>query len=360
MNATSPRSDQPLPHAATRLPLSPRLSCLLILCALFLALLNPPALRAQTADTLPPVAYSTFIQLTNDMEAWTEQDWTELFSRFEALRIGEIVLQWSEYDTWNLFPATERTLRMASQRNMRVWVGLKHDSSWWTGITYAVEPLKAYLWKVFSGQARLGEAILDTCMAYPAFAGLYLPLELDDSTWNQPQKRHILFQTFRHFRATFMARHPGIPLAISGFSNGVDSPDAWAMFWKETALAAALNRVYVQDGVGAGKLRPQEAGLYLEATRRALESIGVETVAVVEAFIQTPSKPGVTYAANPTTLPLLAEQVRAAAAAGIRDVAFFAVPNYMTRFGGPDAATLGREWQKLLPPTTATPPRHGR
>ncbi len=324
--------------------------CLASLVLFACLILPQPSVMASPPCVRPPenVVYATFIQPLEKVSRWDESTWDALFARFEALHLREIVVQWTAFDDMDFTATATRILHMAEARGMKVWIGLRHDSSWWKGIAGPQPALEAYLWKTFRQQTAAANRLVPLVALSPAFSGFYLPMELDDTTWSAPERRACLLRVLTHFKETCVALMPTIPFAISGFANGHESPDGWAYFWLQIIQASGVQRVYVQDGVGAHKLLPDEAALYLAATRNAMNRAGVETAAVIEAFNELPPTPTSPFRAEPASLPSLLEQACLAASTGVRTLAIFSVPDYMTRFGSPAGETLGREWQRLL------------
>ena len=162
-------------------------------------------------------------------------------------------------------------------------------------------------------------------------------------------KRAVLLDALKRFSAQIFSRHPIIAVALSGFANGVTSPDEWGKFWKEVAKAALLKRVYIQSGVGVHKLTSEQAATYIAAVKRELAAINVDVVAVAEAFTQLSSGSEAVFRARPVSLESLLQQIHAILAVGGREVALFSVPDYMTFIGGEEAEVLGKAWEQALP-----------
>lgn len=294
-------------------------------------------------------ADSTFIQLVEENAHWSQEQWESLFQEMQGMGIREVVVQWTRYGNQEFIPQVEKVLNYAARFHMRVWVGLYSPEDWWTQINKPAQLLEVYVWQVLYSQLELARRVVELFGSSPAFVGLYLPIEIDDGTWHSAENTRVLLDCLSTFARRAESQVPGRTWAISGFSNGIVPPSHLADFWKEVMRAGNLQRLYFQDGVGAHKLTSPEAASYVRALARTLIPQGRQVVTVVEAFTQVDGAPinDKPFAAKPTSLQSLQQQVTLAREAGATAASFFAVPNYMSSLGGAEAAALGRRWRAV-------------
>lgn len=269
----------------------------------------------------------TFLQPWARHLEWTPEQWDELLGALAALGCEEIVLQWCRYDEFDYAPLAARLLDGARARRMRVAVGLPYSSQWWRRIAadaaLALDELAARA-RSFSESSEARQ-----WRRHPAFAGWYLPEEIDDDHWFAPARRRMLAATLDRLAGVLR------PLAVSGFTNRGHSAGEVAAFWHELAARRRLARVLFQDGIGAGKMTLAAWPAYLEALRGRL---GRRLEVVVEIFESRPAEAG--FEAVPAPLDRVRLQVELARRATRRPPLSFSLPDYATPQAGPAAAEL--------------------
>jgi hypothetical protein len=77
----------------------------------------------------------------------------------------------------------------------------------------------------------------------PAFAGWYLPEEIDDINWRIPEARRKLLRHLGRVSASLRKLTPGAGIAISTFSNARMSPAQFRDFWRDAFDHTVLSRV---------------------------------------------------------------------------------------------------------------------
>lgn len=269
----------------------------------------------------------TFLQPWARHLEWAPEQWDELLGALASLGCEEIILQWCRYDDFDYGPLASRLLDAARARRMRLLAGLPYRSAWWdhagAGAAEALEELAARAQRFAGGaEARLWRR-------HPAFAGWYLPEEIDDDRWLAPARRRLL--------AAALDRVAGLlrPLAVSGFTNRAHTPAELASFWQELAGRRRLARVLFQDGIGAGKMTLAAWPAYLEALRARL---GRRLEVVVEIFEALPAEAG--FQAVPAPLERIRVQAEMARRAVRRAPLCFSLPDYAAPQAGAAAAEL--------------------
>ncbi len=210
---------------------------------------------------------------------------------------------------------------------MRLAVGLPYASQWWARIggdaPAALEELV--------GRARsfAGSAEARAWKKHPAFGGWYLPEEIDDDHWFAPPRRRQL--------ASALDRLAGLlrPLSAGGFTNRNHTAAEVASFWAELAARRRLERVLIQDGIGAGKMTLGAWPAYLEALRARL---GRRLEVVVEIFEASPAEGEFRAVPAPAGRVLL--QAELARRATGRAPLCFSLPDYAVPAAGEAAARL--------------------
>jgi len=288
---------------------------------------------------------ATFLQLYADDPPLT----SERLRHWRALGAEELILQWSAYGPpdGGPFPLVESgrlamLLDAAAEAGLRLRLGLRYDPGFWRerDAGEPEEPLQRselarYLERRLADQAVL-LAVLAPLTRHPAFAGWYLADEIDDRRWNARRPRLLLLDYLRRSAEPLRADAPQADLAVSGFSGGLVPPAEWAAFWVELLNAARIDRLLFQDGVGAGKLEPDELDYYLPVLAERLGAAGRALSVVVELFEADPERPDHFRPAPPARV---SEQLSRAAGSGLPP-ATFALPHYADPAAGPAAAEL--------------------
>lgn len=314
------------------------LSCVILVLAA--ALLVPEPEAEATCLGLN----STFLQLTETQLSRPAAEWRELFVEFREIGINTVFLQWTVVDRKPLFQTARHEmgastplpliLDLAEQSGVRVWFGLAFDSSYWEEIKQSPGMLRPYFHRRLQDLAGFLDNLNATTAGVP-FAGWYIPDEIDDRTWLDPEKRAILKKYLAETVALLKARRPGSRVAISGFSNSFADPDLVASFWAEVIKASGIDLLLFQDGVGEGKVALENIGLYYGALDRAVRSVGAQLGAVVELFSLT---------SDGHRLPAGTSRIREQIAIANRLTSFpvvaFSVPDYMSRLAGRAASDL--------------------
>lgn len=317
----------------------------MLLCLACLA--GPVAALAQT-----PRFTGTFVQISADKADWDLARWTALFASLRAVGIDEIVVQWSVDGEVPLyastqFPAAPRNvlpavLEAAGGQGLRVVLGLVHDPAYWARIEREPKLVRVYFRRLCAHSLAVAGELAALVRGNPAFAGFYIPQEIDDRNWLDPARNTVLTEYLGDLTTGLHAVAPDVPVAISGFSNAFADPDLLRQFWESLLGTTGIDRVLFQDGIGVAKLHHGEAGLFLAAVSRAAQAKGRVYTPVVETFTQVDGPPqnDKPFRAVPAPLDRLQRQLRVAGAAPHTGIVAFSLPEYCSPFGGPEAAAL--------------------
>jgi hypothetical protein len=284
------------------------------------------AFAGQRSVALP----GTFLQFWAAHLDWPPERWTHLFDALTAMRVRRLIIQWSACDELDYGSLVDLILERAAQAGMTVQVGLRYETRWWRDLDAAPH----------AALARIAEHVREAprVAGRHAFAGWYLPEEIDDDHWREAGARTELAGTLRAARAR-LGR-----LVASGFTNRGLAPAPLGAFWRDLRRGARLDEVLFQDGLGTAKMTAAEWPAYAQALHRAL---GRRLTVVVETFEQVAGEGP--FRAAPAPLRRLLWQCEVARQAGTRSPVAFSLPEYLTPAGGPEAAVRHAEYLRSLP-----------
>ncbi|MBP8646231.1 MAG: DUF4434 domain-containing protein [Syntrophobacteraceae bacterium] len=322
-------------------PVVSRLHLLLVL--LSPALLIPTAV-CSFAKATPPIR-GTFLQLSAQHQSWPLEKWQRLFADLQTIQVEEIVIQWTVFDdlvwyrTEQSQPATlDYIMQLAAASGIKVWLGLVHDSQFWSQIDRELALVEVYLRRL---QLRSEEAARKLAAAYPQFYGWYIPSEVDDKHWQQHNSQEVLFNHLQQLTAGLRRIRAGTPVAISGFSNALMDPETLEHFWKNLVCRTTIDVVLFQDGIGTKKMNFYTLPLYLQAMQRGVQWQGCRLQVVVELFQEIQSRP---FRAIPAPWERVAHQIALAQHYTDRHVIAFSIPDYMSPQAGEGAARLFQDY----------------
>jgi len=328
--------------------------------ALLALLCCPWTAHAGDAPAAPPRFEATFFQPLRDHGAWPQDRWERLFDELAALGVRVVVVQWSAYGETRFFapddgakaeavPLLEKLMPLARERGLALRLGLVHDERWWEKITRSPEVVEVYLKGLELDSLRLARALHARFRDEPAFAGWYLPQELDDVNWNGA-RRALIVNHVRQLREGLRRIDPARGAGISGFANGFLDPGAYSAFLREVVEASGLELFFLQDGVGVRKLRLDELPVYMEAAAKGVSQAGGSLRAVVEIFEQTHGEPldKEPFQARPAEFSRVAGQLAVAGRFAPRGVTAFSLPEYGLPEGGPLQAAFNASYRRYL------------
>lgn len=251
-----------------------------------LALLTPWLAGAATAIIYQP-------QLRDrDISA---AQWPALFSHLRAQGFDTLVVQWTQYGdafgdpnghVWLL-----QRVREAHAAGLRIVLGLNSDPAFFQRQEASSAALGNYLRTLSQRDATVASQWADE-LGTDTIAGWYLPVEIDDKRWRDPDARKQL-QDYLATERGQLDRIARRPVYVTSFFAGNMVPLRYAELLEDVQHSGV--RVWVQDGAGTGRLGEGERKLYLDAVSpcEARRSRGV----VYEIFHQTGEDKAFTAAA---------------------------------------------------------------
>lgn len=315
------------------------------------------ALPAAARDT--PALHGTFLQPLRAQAALPAEHWERLFTALAEAGVKSVVVQWTVhehtpfYDSKAFGPAVFPLVRIVADQcarhGMSYRLGLVEDPNWWSMIKREPVLLDLSLFRLRERHLVTARELAPLVAHDPAFAGWFIPQEIDDASFAEREKRALLGEHLALLGAELAPLAPGRGLAVSGFSNAFADPTTLAAFWRDLLRDTGFDLLLFQDGVGAGKLRPEDAAIYLHALGTGLLNSGVRLAPVVEIFEQTDGPPlnDRPFAARPVSMDVLAARLAMDFSVS-QEVFAFSMPEYMSPTAGPKAARLYRDYLDWL------------
>ncbi len=210
-----------------------------------------------------------FYQPQNRDAAISPARWTRTWQQARAEGYTTLVVQWTSYGE-STFGGAEGwladTLTQADAEGLELVVGLHYDPAYPEKM---VEGLGlAYHWHRWLSENREWRQKLRSEYRLPV-KGWYLPLELDDSLYREPELRRELQAQLASFAVASQ-----LPLHISAFSAGVLTPEVMADWLADLQQLDNVQRIWWQDGAGTGSLAPAVRDAYEDALPCEIGVIG--------------------------------------------------------------------------------------
>ncbi len=177
-------------------------------------------------------------------------------------------------------------LRAAHDAGLRTWLGLHHDGAWWQAAALPDEALEGYLAARVADLERRLPALRAATAGVPAraVAGWYVPDELDDATWQTPEREAALTRYLGAIRSRLRQAAPGWPVTVSAFANHAQDAAGYGAQLGRSAPAAASSWLLLQDEVGADKSTVEQARDTAQGVAAALRGRAVRLGMIVKRF----------------------------------------------------------------------------
>ncbi|WNL44635.1 DUF4434 domain-containing protein [Dyella sp. BiH032] len=247
----------------------------------------PLALVLLLASWLADAATALFYQpQLRDRDVAAAQ-WPGVFAQVRGRGFDTLVVQWTQYGdafgdeaghAWLL-----QRVREAHAAGLRIVLGLHSDPAFFQRQEMPVSSLDDYLRTLARQDAEVARRWLADLGEAP-IAGWYLPMEIDDRRWREPEAREAL-RDYLALERRQLDRVAVRPVYVSTFFAGHMAPAGYAALLADVRRAGV--RPWVQDGAGTGRLSRGESAVYLAA---AASCDGQGAVGVVyEVFRQVGS-----------------------------------------------------------------------
>lgn len=247
-------------------------------CLVAALLLAPWLAQATTAVFYQPQ--------TRDRELAVAQ-WPGWFAQLRARGFDTLVVQWTQYGDAFADPAGHAWLlqrvREARAAGLRIVLGLHSDPAFFQRQEMPATALDDYL-RTLARQDAEAARRWSGELGEDAIAGWYLPMEIDDRRWREPEAREVL-RDYLALERRQLDRVAARPVYVSTFFAGHMAPAAYAQLVADVRDSGV--RAWVQDGAGTGRLSRGESAVYLAAAMACDQRAAAGVV--YEVFRQTGS-----------------------------------------------------------------------
>ena len=231
----------------------------------------------------------TFLQAWNDQLDWTRRRWSSELKGMIELGCTTLFLQWVglEGESSEQWSRRGRMLQLlmeeAAKQGVSVHLGLPYNQNWWSAIHQADDRLVAgYLQMIGTNCVNYMSSV--TWQRLPAFAGWYIPYEVEQYHWGQTQPRLEMLAGWLRSLSEVAFQTSGRAPTISTYCSEMASPDSLASMWAYLLDYVSVHPM-IQDGVGVLGL---DNYARLEPLRQMLMRRGARFDLVVELFERKP------------------------------------------------------------------------
>ena len=211
--------------------------------------------------------------------------WPGVFAQVRGRGFDTLVVQWTQYGDAFGDPAGHAWLlqrvREAHAAGLRIVLGLHGDPAFFQRQEMPVASLDDYLRTLARQDAEVARRWLAD-LGDAAIAGWYLPMEIDDRRWREPDARDVL-RDYLALERRQLDRIAARPVYVTTFFAGHMAPSGYAELVADVRRSGVLP--WVQDGIGTGRLSRGETAVYLAAAA-SCDGRGAAGV-VYEVFRQT-------------------------------------------------------------------------
>ncbi|NPV79931.1 MAG: DUF4434 domain-containing protein [Firmicutes bacterium] len=237
----------------------------------------------------------TFLQLDAGNAIWSEAQWDEEFASMKRLGMNILIVQWAATPEQVYYPAKDLpgrryvpspldiVMQKAEKYGFLVYLGPYMNEAWWSCYMDA-----SFVEQELAITARVAGELYSLYGRSPAFAGWYLPYEINASAVSAPAARHYAARLLRQAVDLLHGITPNKPVTISPFFDRQLSIDMFESWWKEALTGSGITTVFLQDGVGTQRgISPEIAAQYFAAMRRATAAAGIRLWGDLEIFVES-------------------------------------------------------------------------
>ena len=203
-----------------------------------------------------------FYQPLHQDRALSPAQWQQLLQQVAAQGYSSLVIQWSQYgaaDFSNSASVLPQLLVLAQQHGIKLWLGLYADPVYFQSLPAESAARQRYIRQQLALSQLQWQKLQPLITPYPELiAGWYLPFELNDTDFQQPDYVNWLTDNLRQFQLGLKQ-----PLAISAYGNG--SLDSGAFIAALNQLKTSGVTLWLQDGAGAGLINSTQRRALLAA-----------------------------------------------------------------------------------------------
>lgn len=311
---------------------------------------------ASSREAGRPRFAGTFLQLDGGNSAWSREEWEREFASMQRLGMNILIVQWAATPARVYYPSAtmpgyqpspsplDTIIELAEKYGFSVYLGPYMNDAWWS--QYMREE---FIQQELATTEKVAAELVGLYGDSPAFAGWYLPYEVNATPLFTPAGRRRAAGMLRQAAGIFEKLTPGRPVTVSPFFDRWLPVGMFESWWKEVLNESGVDVVFLQDGVGTGrKISPELAGRYFEAMRRATAAAGVKLWSDLEIFVEG--------AWTPAPWDRIAAQLQAEAP-HVEGFVVFEYNHYMSPVRGGAAVELYAAYEAYLglAPEASTP-----
>jgi len=277
--------------------------------------------KAEARDSGLSGISGVFIQLDYSYIEKTTDDWRLIFQKLSNLKIDTVIIQWIATDDIVYFESSlnystrykilEKIIAEARKTGINVYLGLHHESTYWTQITAPVDILEDFFYKRTAINERLIKDLVNKFGNEEVFAGYYIPDEIDDLRWRSPERIKMYNNYLKLLVKRIRIYDKKRPIAISAFVRSRTSPKIFAENLFNILEDTGINILCIQDGGGENDPSEYYRRIYFEYIKKLLNKGHFSLWGIVEAFSNIKQKDGV-ITANPAPEDRIKRQIKTA------------------------------------------------
>ncbi len=297
----------------------------------------------------PQLTGGTFLQPWQEHMNWPLERWRSVLAGNKELGCSSLFLQWValEGESSTAWDARGRMLQTLLDESARlgigVHIGLPYNQNWWTAIDQS-NPDQVYNYMQMIGQSAVAYMRSVNWQQHAAFAGWYVPYELEQYNWARTSRIDIVADWLKMLSDVSIETCGREPTVSTYFSE-IAEPQALANMW-DYLLDRAVVRPMVQDGVGVHGLGNYQN---LEPLHQALLRRGAYFDLVVELFERDAGAANVAgaFSAHTANLQRLRSQWGTAQGYGAQRIVAFALEPWASQ-DTPTGKELRKVWKASM------------
>ena len=289
---------------------------------------------------------TTFLQPTVAHREWSPARWKEEFLNMSRIGIKSLVVQWSQYDRVSFVAGRpgqdsllQRIMAAAEETNLDMYVGLSLSQAWMKPQDLNLDLMRTEL----EENRALSQQIYPQLKSYQYVRGWYIPQELTDLFYVEPQ-RELILRFFAELTAHLRQLDPTKLVLASGYTSPAQNHlTRFKMWWMRVFDETGIDVLIFQDAAGTVAQGSWQAMYpYLEAISMIDdEYFSGDVWFLAEVFTQVdgPDVNNKPFRAVPADFKRVKQQLEMLSRFGKHMVSYSYFP-YMQTGGEPDAEVL--------------------
>ncbi|STX52428.1 Uncharacterised protein [Legionella busanensis] len=244
---------------------------------------------------------TSFLQLYQDHQNFTSQDWLTLLKQAHDLGINHIIIQWSSDSNSVFYPVNPLTnqpsdtilfkiISAAKQEQLTISMGLNYNQQFWQVLNGKDEELKRFLDTNYQKQQALLPFLINLIKtADPnnnTVIGWYITEEIDDLSWQSENRRELLKNYLNSLTQLLKQQKPNWPISISTYASGQANQEQIVTLYQFLFNKTSVNRFLMQSSIGTKKLTLAKLKDYLQIITNVLQGSKRQFAVIIELFIE--------------------------------------------------------------------------